>query len=139
MRSAQTRYRACGAVIVEEQILMVRHIHDGRDYWTLPGGGIEPSETPEQAAEREVLEETGLIVKTERFLFEASSRSGRNTSLCFLMSTPSVTDISLGVDPEEHHLDADQRMLQAVQWHPVSTMRNDYMVSRVLEMLREGR
>jgi len=33
-----TRIRACGAVFHQDRILMVRHIHDGRDYWTLRGG-----------------------------------------------------------------------------------------------------
>lgn len=130
-----TRYRACGAVIVQEKILMVRHVHDGRDYWTLPGGGIEEGETPEEAAAREVLEETGVAVSTQRFLFEATSRSGRNTTLCYLMSRPRDTGIQLGADPEEQHLDAGDRMLQDVQWHPIASLRDDYMVSRVLEIL----
>jgi 8-oxo-dGTP diphosphatase len=130
-----TRYRACGAVIYRGRILMVRHVHDGRDYWTLPGGGIEPDETPEQAAEREVFEETGVVVKAERFLFELSSRSGRNSSLCFLMSEPRDPEIQVGVDPEQGHLHADDRMLQDVKWHSLSCMREDYMVSRVLEIL----
>lgn len=31
--------------------------------WSLPGGGIEQDETPEEAAYREILEETGLCIK----------------------------------------------------------------------------
>lgn len=36
--------------------------------WVLPGGGIEPEESPEEAAVREVLEETGLQVKISRLV-----------------------------------------------------------------------
>ncbi len=33
--------------------------------WVLPGGGIDPGETPEDAVVREILEETGLTVKID--------------------------------------------------------------------------
>lgn len=44
----------------EERILMVRESADGR--WTLPGGWIDVGESPSEATEREVREETGYVV-----------------------------------------------------------------------------
>lgn len=35
------------------------------DSWSMPGGAVENNETLEQAAKREVLEETGLVVEIE--------------------------------------------------------------------------
>lgn len=48
----------------KQQVLLVKR----RDVpmWVLPGGGIDDHETPEKAAVREALEETGLTVKIER-------------------------------------------------------------------------
>ena len=113
---------------------MVRHVHDGRDYWTLPGGGIKLLEKPERAAEREVLEETGLVVSTERYLF--TSRTGRTETVCYLMTTPENPHAAfVGVDPEQIHLHPSQRMLQDVKWHSIEKMRDDLHVSKVLEAL----
>src|SRR3990167_10187310 len=48
------------------QVLLIKR----RDVpvWVLPGGGIEPNETPENAVIREILEETGLTVKVSRLV-----------------------------------------------------------------------
>ena len=41
-----------------DQVLWARHAR--RATWEIPGGHIEPDETPRQAAERELWEETGI-------------------------------------------------------------------------------
>jgi 8-oxo-dGTP pyrophosphatase MutT (NUDIX family) len=44
----------------DDRVLLSHDVFEGHDHWTVPGGGIEPDETPEQAALRELTEETGL-------------------------------------------------------------------------------
>ena len=52
---------------VTKKLLLIKHKKNRR--WTQPGGHIEGNETPEEAALREVYEETGLRIKLlgERF------------------------------------------------------------------------
>ena len=47
-----------------------------------------------------------------------------------------MDDIRIGSDPEEAHLQVEDRMLQDVGWHPLASMQSDTMVSRVLAILR---
>lgn len=52
-------------------VLMVRRrISEGELMWQFPAGAIEDGETPEQAAVRETLEETGLTVEAVKLLGE---------------------------------------------------------------------
>lgn len=62
--------------------VICRHASDQRKWlwvrkpraaWTLPGGKIEPGETPLQAAARELLEETGLLAQELTFLMRHES------------------------------------------------------------------
>ena len=58
----------CRAVILREGKILLSH-ETGTGWWLVPGGGLEPGETPEECCIREVEEETGLLVKPlRRFL-----------------------------------------------------------------------
>ncbi len=48
-------------VYIPEKRVLIRY-HDKHDMWLVPGGHVELDETPVEAAEREVKEETGLDV-----------------------------------------------------------------------------
>jgi 8-oxo-dGTP pyrophosphatase MutT (NUDIX family) len=51
------------AIVTSGLGVLVGRRRDGSPPWTFPGGKIEPGESPEAAAVRETLEETGLRVR----------------------------------------------------------------------------
>jgi ADP-ribose pyrophosphatase YjhB (NUDIX family) len=54
------RSRAVAIIIRDNHLLTIHRRKHGEEYFTLPGGGVEPDETIEQACAREIHEETGL-------------------------------------------------------------------------------
>ena len=62
---------AVGAVVFkEERVLLVRRGQPpSEDLWAIPGGSVEIGETLQQAAEREILEETGITIRAEEPVF----------------------------------------------------------------------
>ncbi|MBN2088681.1 NUDIX domain-containing protein [candidate division KSB1 bacterium] len=53
------------AVIILDgrKILLIHRFRDGRDYHVIPGGHVEPGETLEETAIREIKEETGFDIE----------------------------------------------------------------------------
>lgn len=95
---------AAGLLITDRRgrVLMVANPY--RDRLVLPGGMIEVGESPAAAAEREVLEETGLRVTATRLLVvqHAPARPPKPASLQFVFDTnPVDLDPPLTPQPDE--------------------------------------
>jgi len=56
---------AVGAVVFKESkvLLVLRSKPPAENQWSIPGGCVELGETLQEAAEREILEETGIFIR----------------------------------------------------------------------------
>ncbi|MBX3015756.1 MAG: NUDIX hydrolase [Caldilineaceae bacterium] len=126
--------RACIALYDEGRILMVRQRYRGTIHWTFPGGGIEPGETPRDAAIREVAEETGLVVILHELLAQCPRTNGQGTYYCY-RGTISQGEVQLGSDPELG--ECTQELLE-VRWQPLTTMRTHPEVALIWEQLQDA-
>jgi len=107
MTETTTKPGISAAIITSEgRVLMVRRrVKEGELSWQFPAGGIEPGETPEEAAVRETLEETGVKVEAERLIGQRiHPKTGREMSYTACRV----------IDGEAHVADADE--LDAVAW-----------------------
>ena len=113
------RDRSQSMVIRGNRILLVEHQLFGRDFFNLPGGGIEENETPEQAALRELEEECqvkGTLVRPLTVEYKPDLESRVFT---FLVEDAVA---KAGIDPE---LPADEQSIIGVKW-----MRLDEIAER---------
>lgn len=105
------RNRSVAIVVRNGKILMERVFYFGREFYTVPGGGMEEGETPEQAALRELKEECGLDGRIVRPL--AVQYNERNTEYSFEVAIPEEQEPITGYDPEET---GDNPPLKEVLW-----------------------
>lgn len=126
--------RVCGAIIRKNKILMVLHKHNKIQYWTLPGGGVECDESPEEAIIREILEETKLETIVIKNIFDEISEKG--ICRCFLMKEINTKQKALlGFDPEESNLLQKDRLLQKLKWQSLEKFKSDKQVKLVIAHL----
>jgi len=117
------------AVIVnkDNKILLLKRA-DGKKIWmpskwALVGGGIEKGETPQQACEREILEETGLEIKkfVQSFRIERHADSIEYIFACRYDGDP--TDITLNEENTNYG------------WYDVSEMEYLDIVPHLIEYI----
>jgi 8-oxo-dGTP diphosphatase len=96
------RHTARGIVLYENKLLLIERWRNDLHYFSIPGGGIEPGETPEQTVVREIAEETSCIVTVERPLYILTTESG-NRHHIFLCRYESGEPNLMATSPEYLH------------------------------------
>ena len=121
----------------ESRILFCRGVETstGNAFWVMPGGGLDPGETFEGAASREVHEETGLAVTVGRCVWHRRHQhlwNGQNADQFekyFVARVPYRSEIS-GKNPDSY--------VTEYRWwsvEEIAASREDFAPRKVAQLL----
>jgi len=108
-----------GLAVVDGAVLLTRVApgHPGEGWWTLPGGGLEWGESPDETLRREIYEETGLAVVGADVL-DLFSQTVMTVSGVRVHSLQLVYGVTLhGAPRRESNGSTDE-----VAWHPLDLL-----------------
>ena len=108
-------------IIVENgKYILLKHLakKENITFWGLPGGGREPHETDEEAAMREALEETGLIVRLLpiKHAVEISGKGYVYNRIVTFLAHPVKGEADTGSEPEEEQDASYNYKLIGLKW-----------------------
>lgn len=112
------RHRSMAMVVKNGRILMIKICVGDCNFYTIPGGGIDNNETPEQTAIRELKEECGLDGVIVRKLTENHGKNG-NIEYVFLVDVNGGQLPIVGTDLE---LPLDKQCIKEVRWMRLSEL-----------------
>lgn len=118
------RVRVCGILIEENHILLVNHqsLRKKSDFWAPPGGGMDFGTSAEENLKREFVEETGLMIDIENFLFvhEYLHKPLHAVELIFQVKRIGGT-LNKGFDPE---MNGGEQIIKDVRFISINALKN---------------
>ncbi|WP_026952889.1 NUDIX domain-containing protein [Algoriphagus mannitolivorans] len=116
------RSRVNGVLIENEKILMVKH-HMGpeRIFWSVPGGGMKFGTSAVDNLEREFLEETGLEIQIDSYLFVHEYLDPPLHAMeHFFLVKRTGGNLILGLDPE---MEGGEQILLDIAWMDLDQLK----------------
>ncbi len=135
--------KAVRAIIIRDDKLLVMHRNKfGKEYDTLPGGGVEVSESLNEALIREVAEETTIDISAPRLVFIDHAGDPYGDQYVFVCSYVSG-EPRLRVDSGEQKIHDMGKNLYVPEWINLSELPgrpfvSDSLKKHLLEALKHG-
>lgn len=129
------RLRACGCLVHEGKILMLRHREIGElgYFWNVPGGEPLAKESLKKAVEREFWEEAKLEVKAGKFLClqEYIAPPLHAVEIYFEVSAEN-NEASLGFDPENVPLLDELRWFDSTEFDALPNQAKPLFLRKII-------
>jgi len=122
--SHQVRVRACGILVENEKILLLKHTNIGpKDHlWSPPGGGVEFGQEVKEVVKREFMEEVNLEVEVDKYLFTNEYIGERHHAIELFFAVKRISgEVLLGADPE---LSKEKQILTEVSFFDMEEIKN---------------
>jgi 8-oxo-dGTP diphosphatase len=116
------RSRVNGVLIEKDRLLMVKHrMGNGRFLWSVPGGGMNFGSSAPENLKREFLEETGLEISVEKYLFVHEYLNPPLHAMEHFFEIKRISgEVTLGKDPE---LSGENQLLLEIGWKSIDELR----------------
>jgi len=109
--------RAAALIVRDGLLLVIHRLKYGKEYYCLPGGGIEKGESPEDACVRELAEETSLRMKSFEKIGTINNQ-GRTEH--YFLCTAFSGEPGLGGPEQEYQSENNQHILE---WADAATLK----------------
>ena len=118
------RIRICGLCTENDEVLLVNHhsLNENGDFWGPPGGGMDFGTSAEENLKREFLEETGILIEIEKFLFVHEYLSPPLHAIELIFKVRRLQgETKIGHDPE---MEEENQIIKDVRFIPFEEIRS---------------